>query len=574
MKKIFVKVLLIFTILVVVVGVFGQFYLDDIVENKLKRIIQTQNDRMYDYKFAHVNLSVWTGDILISDLSIIPRKNSSDTSFYDQEEAPTVFELNLKEFKLEGLKVRELLLDGIIIISSINLDNPLVTIYKRESSKENTGTKDLVSEIILPNFKSIEVGSINMKNAKLDLYQIANDTVIAFSFDSLSYTIENIFSTPEYFLNETYFEFDNMELDLKNIKAHALKDHDLGITNAYFDMDSKEFKITGFHFKPLLDKFEFMKNSKYETDWMEVEIDTIIFKQLDLKKFQDLSALYMDEIELVNPSVSIYRDKRLPDPPYKYKALLSTAIRSLSTPFNIKRIQVLNGAVRYSEWGEVAVKPGTITLKNLTANATNITSDSLLLDYNDTLKFHCTANFMDQSILSADYSARINDKKDRFKINASLRNLNFIALNPLTEHLLNVKFTQGKLNYVNFWMNGNDVNSIGRLDIDYENLKNVQIILEKNESKEKTSKKSKNHKRLYTLFANTYILNDYNPDHKEYYQGRIRFQRLQNKFLINYIVKSLVTGLESSILPILQSDFKDMRKEKQKKRNKAKKIKK
>lgn len=121
--------------------------------------------------------------------------------------------------------------------------------------------------------------------------------------------------------------------------------------------------------------------------------------------------------------------------------------------------------------------------------------------------------------------------------------------------------------------------STGVLDIDYTGIKNITFLRNKEEletkaQKSKSDKKEKKDKKLLSFLANTYLTNDYNPSVKNYYQGRIRFERSQNKAIFNYLLKSLVTGISSCVLPNFSDDWKEVKGERKKQVRQEKKQKK
>ena len=125
-------------------------------------------------------------------------------------------------------------------------------------------------------------------------------------------------------------------------------------------------------------------------------------------------------------------------------------------------------------------------------------------------------------------------------------------------------------------MTSDNVRSKGVLDIDYAGIKKITFLRNKEEldakaQKGKSGKKEKQDKKMLSFLANTYLMNDYNPTSKNYYQGRIHFERTQNKAIFNYLLKSLVSGIQSCVLPNFEDDWKEVKGERKKQEKELKK---
>ena len=127
-----------------------------------------------------------------------------------------------------------------------------------------------------------------------------------------------------------------------------------------------------------------------------------------------------------------------------------------------------------------------------------------------------------------------------------------------------IKFDEGRLNYLSFDIEADDDHSFGNLDLDYENLKKVEILRNKDEldiQKEK-GKQRKEKKKALSILANTLIPNDYNPSSKNYYSGAISFERNKERAIFGYLVKSIQSGILTSLMPGKQENYHELKKQK------------
>ncbi|MEQ8324476.1 MAG: hypothetical protein RIC15_04785 [Vicingaceae bacterium] len=537
--------------------------LEGLIESKLRKAILLDERSTYDIQYESIHTRFLKGSILISGLHLFPRQpeNSKSASITDK----ALYDIRLKEFALSGLSTWRLLFHGEIAIQSIFLDQVAVKVYSAHRAKSGPTAENLARDIIAPTLEFAFLDSLKLENARFDFYQIAQDTTKLFSFDSLTFSVYELYIDSGLIRSGEYFDYQGLSMKVKNIELDYFPQVALKLKDLSLNPNEGRMQITGLEIKNKEDKYEFMKHQAFETDWISLKLDKVILENLDFNKFHESGELEMDLVELINPAIELYRDKRLPDQPFRFVPLPFRTIRELGFIFHVNQLQVKNASLSYVEWAEYSVRPGVLKMDHLEANVRNLTSNNSRLMINDTMIVESKGRLMNSGVISVELKAAILDSNDFFTLTGKLSNIDFVALNPLVEHQAMVRFNEGKINSIVFELEGNNVESAGTLDLDYEGLKNMTLLRNKTELEANSnSRKKKEGKRLLSFLANTYVLNSYHPGMIDYYQGRIRFKRDQGKAIFHFTLHSLITGLKSSMLPNLEDDWSEIKRQHQK----------
>ena len=578
MKR-WVKVVIVALVVIIGSGVLLiDVVLEGLIKKKLTSAIQLKADRIYEYHFDKIQTKFLSGKVILTGLSITPRLEVLDSLYKKGIVNKDIYQIELKEFRLEGLDSWRLILKNEISIRYIYLDRPNVKVHTNKNASIGP-SKNLAQDILAPDIPWSMIDSFKLENAMFEIYHIEEDTNVAISFDSLSLSIYSFQIDSSLIASGMYFKYDDVAIKVNNVNVHSLPNFNVDLRGLHYDLDDNEIELSEVSIVPKKDKYEFMKTQKYETDWISIKLDKLVLRNINFDKLHEKGRLELSEIEIEGPVFEIYRDKRLPDKPYKFVPLPTRALRALKFPFHADKIKMINGQVTYIEWEENAQQPGVLKIDKMNVEIDNIGSDPEYLMMNDTMMIGGSGRLFKSGDMTFTLKSSVLDTTDLFEVSGQISNLECKALNPLLENMAFVRLEEGDINYIKFKMTADNKASTGVLDIDYTGIKNITFLRNKEEletkaQKSKSDKKEKKDKKLLSFLANTYLTNDYNPSVKNYYQGRIRFERSQNKAIFNYLLKSLVTGISSCVLPNFSDDWKEVKGERKKQVRQEKKQKK
>lgn len=557
-----------YTIGIAIVVVIAGILLFDVVlekalKTKLSSLLQQDKERLYDYRFDHIEIGFLSGDIVISGLKLIPRSHIIDSLAGRGDIRKQIFSASLEEFRLGGLKSWKFLLSDEVVIRHIILDRASFVIYRNANAPIASG-KEVAKDILVPTLEFASIDSFKIINSNFSIWNVGEDSARAFSLDSAEFYIYNLSTDSAMLAGKEIIDFGNVYLSIRQISVESMKDYSFSIKRFYNNPLTREIFVEGFDLRPRLDRYEFMKTQPYETDWFSISLDRIVLRQGNRDLLKKQNVLSFASVSIEGLDVELYRDKRLPDAPEKLKKLPSSAIRRIGFPMYLPEIDISSSRIRYMEWEDKGAEPLRVWLENLEAAVANFSTWKERLSLDDTLRLSLKADFMGESPLTMKAEMPILDSSDVFFLDGILKKLPFEKLNPLLEHSAFVKFEEGKINYMKFSMRADDSASFGDLDLSYAGLKGVKVMHNQEEMMELKEEKrqKKEGKKMFSLLANTLIPNEYGPESESYYPGRISSVRNKNKSVFNYLVKSIQTGIMTSMLPQLRDDYGKVRREK------------
>jgi hypothetical protein len=113
-------------------------------------------------------------------------------------------------------------------------------------------------------------------------------------------------------------------------------------------------------------------------------------------------------------------------------------------------------------------------------------------------------------------------------------------LNPFVGPVAGAEIKSGEILGAKFSIYGDNDTSGGTVDIEYKDLK-VDVLSSKKEDKTNW---------FLSFGANTVIRKNNLTDTRRYRQGEVYFERRKDKAFINFFVKSLLSGLQSTVAPV------------------------
>jgi hypothetical protein len=242
----------------------------------------------------------------------------------------------------------------------------------------------------------------------------------------------------------------------------------------------------------------------------------------------------------MNPELEVYRDHRLPEPPFKYKPLISETVRDIPFTLDIEKLILKNGKITYLEVAPKGTEPGEITLTNVFATTYNVTNDDVILKSSPDMILDAEAKLMGESMFKVNCKFPILDESDHFTTSGTLGSMSATDMNPFIKPIAGAEIKSGDVLGVTFDIHGNNDFSGGTVNMEYKDLK-VDVLSTKKEDKTNW---------FLSVGANTVIRTNNLKDTKRYREGMVYFERRQDKAFINFFVKSLVSGLQSTVAPV------------------------
>lgn len=451
-----------------------------------------------------------------------------------------------KEIRLTGLQLGDFLFEKELNFEELQIIDPEITQYVNSNMQKDYqknpskfAIKNILEKIIckrinLQNGKML-ITDIQKNNADLDLEGVNilfNDVIVSdnttaeplgMQFSSGILTADHISSD----LGQFYtFESGEMEIDFKKGYVQVTK---LGLTPKY-------------------SKKEFSKVTPFEQDRFDLQIGEVNVRGLDFTKLLNNLSIKLQALEIKDVDLSVFRDKWVPDPEFKYVPLPSRMIRELKFPVTIDTIQIINANIINEQLGDIVEyedeKPGTMYFTNMFVTGYGLTNDPELLKNNPEFILDARANFMHSEVIEAQFRFVIPDTMDLFYVKGEISSLPTIALDPILKNLLLIQIPGGLIHNMSLDMVGNDSLITGSLDIEYENLY-VNIL--------KTKKPTKS-SGFMNAMGNTVLKNNNLRTRGKYVTGIVNAERKRNKFLFNFTWQGIKSGLISTMVPFVKAE--------------------
>ncbi|MBD0332766.1 MAG: hypothetical protein ICV66_08930 [Chitinophagaceae bacterium] len=253
-----------------------------------------------------------------------------------------------------------------------------------------------------------------------------------------------------------------------------------------------------------------------------------------MEKYKKDSALLANTINIINPQLTVYRDKLPPLLSGIIKPLPVSMIKNISLPVSVQRVNIMDGDLSYTERNAKSRAEGTLFLTHINGGLQDIKNRNLSND--DSLSLLLSAYLMDSTLINLRVKESYTDSLSGFLMTLRAKPTSLLFLNPVTAPLTNIMITSGTIDSFHLRAIGREELSLGELNMYYHNL---HIKLIKDGDPDKTTFLT----RTASFLANTFLIRKNNNGRT----GLVYFERLRDRSFFNYIVKMTFSGMATSI---------------------------
>jgi hypothetical protein len=207
---------------------------------------------------------------------------------------------------------------------------------------------------------------------------------------------------------------------------------------------------------------------------------------------------------------------------------------------NIDSFRILSGNIDISQRAEEAAEKGSIRFNEIDATIYKICNDTIYKTGKGYLELNATGLLMDKGRLTVLLKARIFDRVNTFTVNGGLSGMDASSLNRMLEKTAFITINSGIINEMSFSFTANNTKATGSLMVLYQGL-NVASI------NKKSGKSTGIIARVKSVVANIIMIESNPMPGDEVRQGIIEYERDPERFLFNYVFKSLLSGINTSI---------------------------
>ena len=272
-------------------------------------------------------------------------------------------------------------------------------------------------------------------------------------------------------------------------------------------------------------------------------------------------------ISIDSLNADIYRDKNVAFNSNRFPPFYNESFLKIPIPVVIDTLLISNSKILYGELAEGRPVAGTIKLENLNIQSYDLTNQVAEDTIDHVMTLNVQALVMGEGNLNVQLELPLEGNLHDFNCSGSVGAMQLSPLNDMLEPSINMKFNGGKVNRMTFSFAATDHSSTGWMEFLYSDLD--VALLKKGEEKEKG---------FISSVANTMTLSNNPAPGKNLKIVEIGYERDKNKGIINYVWKTIQSGMIHTILPIKKyqinrkKDIKELegRKGKEKKNHKKK----
>jgi hypothetical protein len=545
-KKVFTIIIVAILLVIIVILAGINFYLEHLVREK----IDTQLNKpggLYTLTVDDIDIHIFRGNLTLHNLNVIPTDTAR--SILAAGGIKSLTHATVGDFKIRGISLIKFLRGKDvkirkIAVSEINLEQ----IVNKEAHPEKKNHRSLQDQIG-KELNAADIGQFDLQNITFRLINFRNDSIPDFEIDSVFLIVKDIHLDQNTLEKSFPVTFSEIKLNTGHFELNNLAHYVIKTDDIHFRLADSTILLDGFKLKPKHSKQAYNKLIKYNNDWFDIATESIVIKGINMHELELNKMINLLSVSIESPDIKIYRDKNLPDAPFKYKPLLAGLIKKIPLPICIDTLLVKNGKLVYEELTPTSDIPGMVNFDPLFISVYNITNQPDRLSLNNLMEVDFHGRIMGASNLNANLKIDLNSDYETFSASGLLEPVDGAAFNPMVENLLLVSIKEGKIHKAEFTFDATDDLSQGELFLDYENIK---VEVHKHKDSEKRS-------GAMSFVANEVLNNKNLPEDKRYRTGNIYFERRKDKALVNYLWNSTKTGIISVVAPIADKTKKEIR---------------
>jgi hypothetical protein len=512
-KHVLKRVLIILAALVLVL-VAGIIVIDNMARNRIAKQLKALEPKAH-ITWSALHTNIFRGTLSLDHLSILLRPDSTEK----HQHAFTIKHLFVSGLNYFKLTSKTIAINSIVIDSS-NIDLDRYLLDKKDSTSYLDSAKMPMENISVRRIELLR-SHVSVHSGKLN------------EFDAAGYMIIEDASIQK--KNEP--SFGNIHGDLVNIGyviPHAL--HSVHIKKIAVDSRKDEIRLEALKIIPAYSKFELGKKLGRQADHIDASVTAITITKPDFKQLQQ-QHLTAEKILVSGCRAHIFRDRRL-QRRLKTQELPVQFLKSIPYDIHVNSCHVSNAEVVYEEFPAEGDKSGILRIEKLNTSLTPLINHPHKDDPGH-MNMHVKGSIMGSGSVEGTIYMPLNSTEN-YRVKGMISNLDLTSLNSSAENLGLYHIESGLLDMLDFNFTMNEQKAEGKIVGKYHNLVIKKLELDKKEKKNVAHFRSFMIKLLIVPKNKDKSL----PEKKR--TGKVDFTRDPTRFVSNYLLQSLLTGIKSS----------------------------
>jgi len=299
--------------------------------------------------------------------------------------------------------------------------------------------------------------------------------------------------------------------------------------------------IDSFEILPRYNEDEFFRKAVFQTDRTKMFSKRIVLHDLYLDEYLNDKIIHFGGIEIDSISLEMIRDQKYPREPNDFKKLPLESLLGIDQEFIVDSVIIKDSYVEYSEYSLKSETPGTIFFDRFNVNIKMLPSDPDLLGSNSDMTINMNTYIMGKARMDVNIIFPYRRPGQNFRFGANLETFDLRNLNSMSENLMGIAILRGKGSIEAPYLYADDVNSTGTMIFRYKKLK-LNLY-----NRKKAQMNQGMFSGLARFMINDLLLHSNNPRFaRKLRTGQVFFERDPEKSIINYLWKSLLSGMLST----------------------------
>lgn len=557
-------------LLLLSVGYLWQhFYGEKWVKQYAEEMVRKESDSLYTLSIGDLSINLIAGRITVRNFELVP-----DTVVYQRLKKkghvpPFLIRFRVSALKIRGLETIKAIRDKEVYVSKILIEKPEVWLMRMGLPdtiiKDTAEIRKSLSLAIPKGLNTVLLNQLRISDGQFFYTDHTKTPVSKIEIPELDLEVINFKQEKGKEYSDKIFNSDDIRIDMRGF-AYNTPDsiYRLSLGSIAVSSRTSTLSLDSVVVTPLTTREEFFRKLGYQTDHFNISIAGISLQGIDIPAILLNNYLHTNLVTVKGLKANVYRDKRQPLRPGFRPSMPQEALRKLKQLILIDSIKIEDGYAMYEE--QVGEEPGKIFFDKISGVITNLTTDSTIWK-DRVLEINGSAMVMGKGHLQATLILPVYEKNNAFTFYGTVGSFDLTAVNPMLTKLAPAKILNGRLDkLVISPVRATDDVSRGTLEFRYSDL-NVEI--EKQDERTWTGIKT----GVLNMAANTYVVNSNPPKNGKLKTGIILFNRDKSKGIINFLWKSVFSGIKSTvgINTKEQREVKKDRKEKEKGKEKKKK---
>ena len=488
--------------------VFSLHVFVDTFENELFDIIAGRFEKSSGDRYAitcdYADLNLFKRSIHIKNLSINTNTAATADAVPKPGNRETILRSDFADLRLEGISILPLILRKSLCVDNVILEDGKLAVSRvgGEAGKE----QPLLSiPDMFMRFSGLEILPKNGLNPKIHMRIQSGEAGVK----------NPVFHSPDGFYT---------------VQAKSLD----------FSKSLSAVSIRSFELIPRYKPYEFSRKKGYRTSRLSLKVDQLLFRDIDFNDLFKEQAFHSASLSIQEPIFEIFRNRNMqPHPRPRTKKFPQQLLREMKLKLRIDNIDISKGSMFYTEHPKDGKRTGALFFTNIQADVKNLSNYPQMLKEKTSLLISASAKIMGSGLFRARFTFPLEEKKGAspFTFSGSLDSMNVRAFNPFLENCAFIRINRGTLKKLYFSVWADENKAEGEMRIFYKHLKISML------KRGSTSGK----RRVVSFLANTIIHKNNPREGKPLRIGRIYFERETKKSFFNYLWKSLLSGIKSSI---------------------------